>query len=84
MSLAIIKDEKVKKINIYWYYSTHFARHKVGLLTHSILGVKWIQFFRSILTLRLLMSNIYMGDIFLMFLDHTQRRSTVGRTPLDE
>jgi hypothetical protein len=21
---------------------------------------------------------------FLMFLDHTQRRSTVGRTPLDE
>jgi hypothetical protein len=27
---------------------------------------------------------IYMECIFLMFLDHTQRRSTVVRTPLDE
>jgi hypothetical protein len=25
-----------------------------------------------------------MECIFLMFLDHTQRRTTVGRTPLDE
>ena len=44
----------------------------------------------DILTLRLLMSYIYiyiyiyMERLFLMFLDHTQRRSTVGRTPLDE
>ena len=46
----------------------------------------------SVLTLRLLMSYIYiyiyiyiyMERLFLMFLDHTQRRSTVGRTPLDE
>ena len=43
-----------------------------------------------VLTLRLLMSYIYiyiyiyMERLFLMFLDHTQRRSTVGRTPLDE
>jgi hypothetical protein len=36
------------------------------------------------LTLRLLMSYIYMKHLFLMFLDHTQRRSTIGRTPLDE
>ena len=36
------------------------------------------------LTLRLLMSYIYMEHLFLMFLDHTQRRITVGRTPLDE
>ena len=44
------------------------------------------------LTLRLLMSHIYiyiyiyiyMEHLFLVFLDHTQRRSTVGRTPLDE
>ena len=35
------------------------------------------------LTFRLLMSYIYMEHPFLMFLDHTQRRSTVGRTPLD-
>ena len=47
---------------------------------------------QQILTLRLLMSYIYiyiyiyiyMERIFLMFLDHTQRRSTVGLTPLDE
>ena len=40
----------------------------------------------DILTLRRLMSYIYiyMEHAFLMFLDHTQRRSTVGRTPLDE
>ena len=40
------------------------------------------------LTLRLLMSYIYiyiyMERLFLMFLDYTQRRTTVGRTPLDE
>ena len=36
------------------------------------------------LTLRVIMSYIYMEHPFLMFLDHTQRRSTVGRTPLDE
>ena len=38
----------------------------------------------TILTLRLLMSYIYMEHPFLMFLDHTRRRTTVGRTPLDE
>jgi len=38
----------------------------------------------KLLTLRRLMSYIYMEHPFLMFLDHTQRRSTVGRTPLDE
>jgi len=36
------------------------------------------------LTLRRLMSYIYMEHPFLMFLDHTQRHSTVGRTPLYE
>jgi len=36
------------------------------------------------LTLRVLMSYTYMEHPFLMFLDHTRRRSTVGRTPLDE
>ena len=44
----------------------------------------------DVLTLRRLMSYIYIyiyiyiEHLFLMFLDHTQRRSTVGRTPLDE
>jgi len=36
------------------------------------------------LTLRLLVFYIYMEHLFLMFLDHTQRRTTVGRTPVDE
>ena len=40
------------------------------------------------LTLRLLVSYIYiyiyLEHPLLMFLDHTQRRTTVGRTPLDE
>ena len=46
----------------------------------------------KLLTFRLLMSYIYIyiyiymcvEHPFLMFLDHTQRRGTVGRTPLDE
>ena len=37
-----------------------------------------------VLTLRRLMSYIYVEHPFLMFLDHTQWRSTVGRPPLDE
>jgi len=39
---------------------------------------------QCVLTLRLLMSYIYMEHLFLMFLDHTRRLTTVGRTPLDE
>ena len=48
-------------------------------------GYPWVFVPRSDwLTLRRLVSYIYMEHAFLMFLDHTQRRSTVGRTPLDE
>ena len=52
--------------------------HSVRILSSSLLSKN--------LTLRRLMSYIYiyMEHPFLMFLDHTQRRSTVGRTPLDE
>ena len=58
--------------------------------THHFLHVSRIRV--KSLTLTLLMSYIYiyiyiyiyMEHPFLMFLDHTQRRSTVGRTPLDE
>ena len=49
---------------------------------HHFLHVSRIRV--KLLTFRLLMSYIYMEHPFLMFLDHTQRRSTVGRTPLDE
>jgi len=44
---------------------------------HHFLHVRRIRV--KSLTLRLLMEHL-----FLMFLDHTQRRTTVGRTPLDE
>jgi len=47
-------------------------------------GVGDLEFDSDFLTLRLLMSYIYMEHPFLMFLHHTQRRTTVGRTPLDE
>ena len=49
---------------------------------HHFLHVSRIRV--KLLTFSLLMSYIYMEHLFLMFLDHTQRRSTVGRTPLDE
>jgi hypothetical protein len=54
----------------------------LALLAHDFLHVSRIRV--KSLTIRLLMSYIYMEHLFLMFLDHTQRRSTVGRTPLDE
>ena len=54
----------------------------LALLAHHFLHVSRIRV--KSLTLRLLMSYVYMERLFLMFLDHTQRRSTVGRTPLDE
>jgi len=55
--------------------------HLLALLgVHNFLHVSRIRV--KSLTFRLLMS--YMEHIFLMFLDHTQRRTTVGRTPLDE
>ena len=60
------------------------------LLAHHFLHISRIRV--KSLTLRLQMSYIYiyvyiyiyMEHPFLMFLDHTQRRSTVGMTPLDE
>ena len=56
----------------------------LALLAHHFFHVGRIRV--KSLTIRLLMSYIYiyMEHLFLMFLDHTQRRSTVGRTPLDE
>jgi len=62
----------------------------LALLAHCFLHVSRIMV--KSLTLRLLMSYIYicmyiyiyMERIFLMFLDHTQRLTTVGMTPLDE
>ena len=60
----------------------------LALLAHHFLHVSRIRV--KSLTIRLLMSHIYiyiyiyMEHLFLMFLDHTQGRTTVGRTPLDK
>jgi hypothetical protein len=54
----------------------------LALLAHHFLHVSRIRV--KLLTLRLLMSYIYMERLFLMFLDHTQQCSTVVRTALDE
>ena len=66
----------------------------LALLAHHFLHVSRIRV--TSLNIRLLMSYlyiyiyiyiciyIYIEHLFLMFLDHTQRRTTVGRTPLDE
>ena len=58
----------------------------LALLAHHFLHVSRIMV--KSLPLRLLLSYIYiyiyMERIFLMFLDHTQRGSKAGRTPLDE
>ena len=64
------------------HHFLHVSRIRVKSLTLTVKS----------LTLRLLMSYIYiyiyiyiyMERLFLMFLDHTRRRTTVGRTPLDE
>jgi len=58
-------------------------RPQTYALEHAATGTGIIISYKY-LTLRRLMSYIYMEHPFLMFLDHTQRRSTVGRTPLDE
>ena len=61
----------------------------IGFKSEDLNAPKSFCLFREVaLTLRRLMSYIYiyiyMEHPFLMFLDHTQRRSTVSRTPLDE
>ena len=63
-----------------------YGGHETGLdFIATDIPFRGILFYvNSALTLRLLMSYIYMEHLFVMFLDHTRRRSTVGRTPLDE
>ena len=57
------------------HHFLHVSRIRVKLLTYRLL-MSYIYIYIYI--------YIYMKHPFLMFLDHTQRRSTVGRTPLDE
>jgi hypothetical protein len=75
-------------VNVYWINPLSAELNPIcyllALLVHDFLHVSRIRV--KSLTLRLLMSYIYiyMEHLFLMFLDNTQRRSTVGRIPLDE
>ena len=55
------------------HHFLHVSRTRVKSLT-----------FRRLMSYIYIYIYIYMEHLFLMFLDHTQRRSTVGRTPLDE
>ena len=68
--------------NIFTKHHLLYFERQTYKLKHSIL------FSSRCLTLRILMSYIYiyiyMEHLFLMFLNHKQRRTTVGRTPLDE
>ena len=59
------------------HYFLHVSRIKVKSLTFTLL-MSYIYIYIYIYV------YVYMEHPFLMFLDHTQRRSTVGRTPLDE
>ena len=65
-------------------YTLYFSKETFGDSVNHIAEYIFSFIILFFLTLRLLMSYIYMEHLFLMFLDHTQRRSTVGRTPLDE
>ena len=64
-----------------WVCYQFFSRSK-NRTAVSFIGFLLTYDFIYSLTLRRLMP--YMEHPFLMFLDHTQRRSTVGKTPLDE
>jgi len=52
-------------------------------MVKGVLCYVWNENFNPYVT-NVIYIYIYMEHLFLMFLDHTQRRSTVGRTPLDE
>ena len=87
----MVHQHAEKLLHIFGYANTHInpLNPELNPIWHllALLGVHFLHVSRirvKSLTLRLLMSYIYMEHQFLMFLDHTQRRSTVGRTPLDE
>ena len=74
-------------LNILWYklFSTKDIFENGTMEIKLVSPMRYSCFFPAThLTLRRLMSYIYMEHLFLMFLDHTQRRSTVRRSPLDQ
>jgi hypothetical protein len=84
---SILQEILLNKISYMFYFNPLNSEFNpiyyfLALLAHHFLRVSRIRV--KSLTLRLLMSYIYMERLFLMFLDHTQRRTTVSRTPLDE
>ena len=66
-----------------WFYFrqlTNFNCHKIRLTLRLLMSYIYTYTYIYIY----IYIYIYMEHLFLMFLDHTQRRSTVCRTPLDE
>ena len=64
----------------YYYYHRHHHHHHIQ---HKKFPVHEFRLLMSCVYIYIYI-YIYMEHLFLMFLDHTQRRTTVGRTPLDE
>ena len=79
-----LKKEILKVIIIIIIIIIKVFSYKINAIVIIYKSKTLLHFVVVSLTLRRLMSYIYMEHPFLMFLDHTQRRSTVGRTPLDE
>ena len=73
-----------KATDIHSEYVILIAFSMATMVARTHLNITLTRTLPVLLTLRRLMSYIYMEHPFLMFLDHTRRRSTVGRTPLDE
>ena len=80
----VVSSVGLKRLNLLGSSSSSSASMSSLGCVISFSGYLVLKLVISALTLRRLMSYIYMEHPFLMFLDHTQRRSTVGRTPLDE
>jgi len=76
------KENYGAKVNVSTANSTHGI---IGpfFFDDTVTKERYKDMLENSLTLKRL-CHIYMEHPCLMFLDHTQRRSTVGRTPLDE
>ena len=89
-SEVLDSERKEGQQTLIFYVSVTVALTRASPLICGTKNRPSIAIIKLELTLRLLMSYIYIYIYiyielpFLIFLDHTQRRSTVGRTPLDE
>jgi hypothetical protein len=83
-SIRILKDHVVLLSRLPFFSVLKQEKLTVTTPFYPVGTMEILTPWRRSLTLRLLLSYKYMERLFLMFLDHTQRRTTVGRTRLDE